>query len=226
MPESPNPKRAFKDRVFGELERIGKALGSRRRLELLDVLSQGPHSVEQLATELDISVANASQHVLRLHDANMVSRRREGSRVYYAVANDDVAQLYAALRRVAEAQLPGLDAAVDQFFETPSVQTDDISAILDAADSGDVLLIDTRPRHEYSAGHVRGARSVPLAELNRLEDDLPRDKTIVAYCRGPFCTFADTAVKRLRRDGYDARRLELAVTDFRRHGIAIERAPR
>ena len=224
MPESPNPKRKFKDRVFTELERIGKALSSRRRLELLDVLTQGPHSVEQLATELQISVANASQHVLRLHEAKLVSRRREGSRVYYAVANEDVAQLYAALRRVGEAQLPALSVAIGDFFETPAVPTDDISVILDAVDSGDAVLIDTRPRHEFAAGHVRGARSIPLDELSRHEDELPRNKAIVAYCRGPFCTFADTAVERLRRRGFDARRIELSIADFRNHGVDIEAA--
>jgi DNA-binding transcriptional ArsR family regulator/rhodanese-related sulfurtransferase len=222
MSERPSPKRQFKDRVFSELERIGKTLSSRRRLELLDVLSQGPHSVEQLSTELGISVANASQHLQKLNDANLVTRRREGSHVYYQVANDQVADFYAGLRRVAESQLPTLRATVGEFFETPGVSTADVSVLLEAIDSEQVTLIDTRPRQEYNAGHVRGAISVPVTELSRLEDELPRDTRIIAYCRGPYCTFADTAVRTLRRRGFDAHRVDLGVADFRQHGASIE----
>ncbi|MGM0558138.1 MAG: ArsR/SmtB family transcription factor [Myxococcota bacterium] len=224
MSDQPNPKREFKDQVFTELERIGKALSSRRRLEMLDVLSQGPHSVEQLATDLEIGVANASQHLQKLHEANLVRRRREGSHVFYEVAGDDVSSFYASLRRVAESRLPALRATVGEFFETPGVSTADLSVLLEALEDGEVLLIDTRPRTEYEAGHVQGARSVPVTELSRLEDDLPRDQRILAYCRGPYCTFADTAVRRLRRKGYDAHRVDLGVADFREHGVEIESA--
>jgi DNA-binding transcriptional ArsR family regulator/rhodanese-related sulfurtransferase len=213
--------RPFKDQVFTELERIGKALGSRRRLELLDLLSQGPHSVEELAAELGVSVASASQHLQKLKQANLVSSTREGSYVYYQVANDEVADFYAGLRRLAQAQLPGLESTVRAHFGDDSPTVDDPQAAVEQVRLGEAVLIDTRPRGEFEAGHVAQAQSIPLDELDERLGDLPRDRRIFAYCRGPFCTFAEEAVKRLRQEGFDAARLDLGVADFRRFGAEI-----
>lgn len=221
MSDDISRKREFKDRVFSELERVGKALGSRRRLELLDVLSQGPHSVESLAGELNVSVASASQHLQKLRQANLVSRRREGSHVFYEVANRDVADFYAGFTRLAERMLPGLEATVGSYFESPMVPEDEIPEVLEEVRRGDAVLIDTRPRHEYDAGHVADAKSVPITEISNLSAELPTDKRIVAYCRGPYCTFADTAVRALRGKGFEAVRVDLGISDFRRIGAAI-----
>jgi rhodanese-related sulfurtransferase/DNA-binding transcriptional ArsR family regulator len=221
METETNETRNFKDRVFSEVERIGKAVGSRRRLELLDLLSQGPHSVEELAAELGVSVASASQHLQKLKQAQLISSTREGSYVYYQVANDEVADFYASLRRLAQAQLPGLESTVRAYFEDESTAVDDPGEIVEDVRRGDVVLIDTRPRVEFEAGHVAQARSIPLEELEEHLGSLPRDRRIIAYCRGPFCTFAEKAVKRLRQAGFDAARLDLGVADFRSLGVDV-----
>lgn len=220
MEESHTATRPFKDRVFTELERIGKALGSRRRLELLDLLSQGPHSVEELADELGVSVASASQHLQKLKQANLVTSVREGSYAYYRVANDDVADFYASLRRLARAQLPALESAVRERFDEESA-AEDPHALLEEIRRGDAVLIDTRPRGEFDAGHVASARSVPLEELDEHLDELPRDKRIIAHCRGPFCTFAKSAAERLREAGFDAASVDLGVADFRQLDVEV-----
>ncbi|MFP4600513.1 MAG: metalloregulator ArsR/SmtB family transcription factor [Persicimonas sp.] len=216
-----NEARTFKDRVFSEVERLGKALGSRRRLELLDLLSQGPHSVEELAAELGVSVASASQHLQKLKGANLVSSTREGSYAYYQVANDEVADFYASLRRLAQAQLPGLESTVRERFGDASTPADEPEAVVEEVSRGDAVLIDTRPRGEFEAGHVAQARSIPIDELEERLGDLPRDRRIIAYCRGPFCSFAEKAVKRLREAGFDAARLDLGVADFRSMGVDV-----
>ncbi len=225
MTDPSTHSRDFKDRVFTELERIGKALGSRRRLELLDLVSQGPHSVEELADELAVSVASASQHLQKLKQAHVVSSTREGSHVYYEVASPEVADFYASLRRLAQRQLPGLASTVREHFgdEAPSSAEDAVS-IVEEVRRGDAVLIDTRPRSEFEAGHVSEALSVPLEELEEQLEKLPKDRRIVAYCRGPFCTFAEKAVQRLKEAGFDAARLDLGVCDFRHMGVEIAAA--
>ena len=216
--------RDFKDRVFSELERIGKAVGNRRRLELLDVVSQGPHTVEELADEIGVSVASASQHLQKLSRAHLVSRRREGSHVYYRVANDEVADFYARLRRLAERQLPEVELAVGEHFGEKALQGEKADEALDQVRRGEAVLVDTRPRGEYDSGHVEDAVSIPVDELDERLDELPRDRRIIAYCRGPFCSFANRAVEKLRDEGFDAARLDLGVADFRRIGEKIEAA--
>jgi rhodanese-related sulfurtransferase len=184
-------------------------------------LSQGPHSVEEVADELGVSVASASQHLQKLKQANLVSSTREGSYVFYQVANDEVADLYASLRRLAQAQLPGREATVREHFEDETAVADDPASVVEQVRRGDAVLIDTRPRGEFEAGHVAQARSVPIDELEEHLGSLPRDRRIIAYCRGPFCTFAEKAVKRLRQAGFDAARLDLGVADFRRLGAEV-----
>ncbi len=224
MTDPSTKSRDFKDRVFTELERIGKALGSRRRLELLDLVSQGPHSVEELADELAVSVASASQHLQKLKQAHVVSSTREGSHVYYEVASPEVADFYASLRRLAQRQLPGLESTVREHFEDEAPSGEDAVSIVDEVRRGDTVLIDTRPRSEFEAGHVTEALSVPLEELEEQLEKLPKDRRIVAYCRGPFCTFAEKAVQRLKEAGFDAKRLDLGVSDFRHLGVEIAAA--
>lgn len=213
--------RPYKDQIYGELERLGKALGSQRRLELLDLLSQAPRSVEELAKELDVSVASASQHLQRLKQARLVKTERDGNFIYYEVANDEVADFYASLRRLAEHRLPTISAAVETFLDPETRTDEDLESLLKAAARGEVYLVDARPAEEYQRAHVKGARSVPVESYEAHLEKLPRDRRIIAYCRGPFCAFADELVKRLRTHGFDAWRIELGVADFRRLDVAI-----
>jgi rhodanese-related sulfurtransferase/DNA-binding transcriptional ArsR family regulator len=214
--------RAFKDTVFGELERIGKAVGNRRRLELLDLVSQGPRTVEELAGELGVSVAVASQHLQKLKHANLVSAERDGTHIYYSVAGDDVADLYAALRRLAQARLPGLRETVHDYFAGEHAPAETIEELLEMVRRGEAVIIDTRPTGEFRAGHVAGAMSVPFDEVEERLSELPRDRRLIAHCRGPYCSFAEHAVEQLRSEGFDAVRVDLGISDFRRLDVPVE----
>lgn len=206
-------KRVFKDAVYSELETVGKAVSSRRRIELLDLLGQGPHTVEQLAEETAMSMANASQHLQRLKKARLVTTDREGTFVYYRLADESVAAFVVQLRRLGEQRLPTIDATVDSYLgDVPSARWDDVSEEIDV---GEAVLIDTRPRDEFRSGHLPGAISVPADELEERIDDLPENKRFVAYCRGPYCTMAAEAVKRLVDSGYRAVKVDMNVPEFR-----------
>lgn len=200
---------------------MGKALGSQRRLELLELLSQAPRSVEELAEELEISVASASQHLQRLKQARLVKAERDGNYIYYEVASDEVAGFYATLRRLAEHRLPSINAVVETFLDPETRAREDLEELMGAAERGEIYLVDARPAEEFARAHVVGAHSVPVERYEEHLESLPRDRRIIAYCRGPFCAFADELVKRLRTHGFDAWRIELGIADFRQRNIPI-----
>jgi rhodanese-related sulfurtransferase/DNA-binding HxlR family transcriptional regulator len=193
--------------LFDAIAVMGKAFASPRRLELLDLLAQGPRSVDDLASASGQSNANASQHLQALHAAGLVTRRRDGLRVLYALAGDDVLSLWLSLRSASAEHLAEVSRAARDYLgdEVEGIDREELVARLDR---GDVVLVDVRPELEYRAGHIDGARSIPLDELEQRLADLPEDAEIVAYCRGPFCAYAHEAVRRLRGSGRSARRLE------------------
>ena len=201
--------RPFKDRLYPEFARVGSALASEKRLELLDLLAQAPRHVEALASETEMSVANASQHLQVLRNARLVETERDGTKVRYRLATDDVLRLWLLLRSVAEQQFAAVDAitreyAVDGVDDPPSSR----DAVEEGLARGEVLVLDVRPPLEYAHGHLPGALSIPIDELPLRLEELPRDRPIVAYCRGRYCLFADEAVALLRRHGFAATRLD------------------
>ena len=199
--------RQAKDALFEAIALMGKAFSSPRRLELLDLLAQGPRSVDELARASDQSRANTSQHLQALHSAGLVTRAREGTSVRYELADDEALRLWLALRDVSAARLAEVErAAADYLGE--EVQRIGRSELLARLADGEVVLIDVRPAEEYAAGHIEGARSIPIEELEQRLAELPDDAEIVAYCRGPFCVYAHEAVRVLRGAGRAARRLE------------------
>jgi len=214
--------RAAKDDLFDALASVAKALGNGHRAEIIDVLTQGERSVDDLAGEIAQSVANTSHHLRSLARAGVVTTRRDGTRVFYRLASDRVRDLWAAMRDVASAHVAEIDHLTRAYLGSPNgveeVSRDELARRLR---TGDVIVLDVRPAVEYDAGHVRGARSVPIAELRRHLRELPRDTEIVAYCRGPYCIYANDAVKQLRKRGYDARRLEDGYPEWQRAGLPV-----
>jgi rhodanese-related sulfurtransferase/predicted transcriptional regulator len=208
--------RVAKDALFDGFADVAKALANGRRAELIDVLAQGERHVEELADEIGQSVANTSFHLRTLAGAGLVVTRRDKNRIYYRLASDRVIDLWAALRDVAAAHHDELDelatAYLGQRDELDAVTRPELAARIAA---GDVVVIDVRPSPEYDAGHIAGARSIPVGRLARELSDLPPDVEIVAYCRGPFCVLADEAVRLLRRRGRAARRLEGGFPEWR-----------
>lgn len=218
--------RAFKDRLYGLFARIGKALGNPHRLEMLELLAQGERTVESLATETGISLASASQHLQALRQAALVESRKQGLFVYYRLADPTVFELCASLRRVAEDRLADLERLVREHFgyrSTPEPVR--MPELLERARSSDVVILDTRPASEYDAGHIAGAISVPVDELRDRLRQLPRDKEYVAYCRGPYCVYADRAVELLRSANRHARRLLEGFPEWQAAGLPVARGP-
>ena len=214
--------RAAKDALYDGFAEVAKALASGRRAEIVDVLAQGERSVEDLANEIGQSVANTSHHLRSLARAGVLTTRREGTRVFYRLAGERVADLWAAMRDVAAAHVTDLDQLARAYLGAPDgveeISRDELAQRLRA---GDVIVLDVRPTAEYEAGHVRGARSVPIAELRRHLRELPPDADIVAYCRGPYCVYANDAVKLLRKRGYQARRLQDGYPEWQRDGHPV-----
>ncbi len=215
--------RAAKDALFDGLSAAAKALGNGRRAEIVDVLSQGERSVEEVATELEQSVANTSQHLQQLLGAGLVRTRRDGNRIYYSLAGAKVAYLWAAVRDVAAEHMAELDRLAAAYLGDRSrlntITREELSKRLR---DGDVVVLDVRPETEYSAGHITGAVSLPIAELARRLRHLPKDKSVVAYCRGPYCVYADDAVRALTRRGQQAARLEDGYPEWARAGLPVE----
>jgi rhodanese-related sulfurtransferase/DNA-binding HxlR family transcriptional regulator len=195
-----------KQALFEAIALMGKAFSSPVRLELLDLLAQAPRSVDDLARASGQSTANASQHLQALRAAGMVTRERKGTRVRYELAGDEALRLWLALRNASAARLGDVERAARDYLGE-DVDTIDREDLLERLARGDVVLVDVRPEEEYEAGHIEGARSIPLAELERRLAELPPDAEVVAYCRGPFCAYAHEAVRRLRAEGRSARRL-------------------
>jgi rhodanese-related sulfurtransferase len=203
-----------KSALFEAIAVMGKAFASATRLELLDLLAQAPRTVEELARASGQSTANTSQHLQALHAAGMVTRAREGTRVRYAIAGDRALHLWLALRDSSVAQLAEVERAAREYLG------DDVEAIgrdelVGRLGRGDVVLVDVRPGEEFAAGHIDGARSIPLDELEQRLAELPADREVVAYCRGPFCAYAHEAVRRLQAAGRSARRLEEGWPEWR-----------
>jgi rhodanese-related sulfurtransferase/DNA-binding transcriptional ArsR family regulator len=214
--------RATKTALNEQFARIGKALASPRRIELLDLLAQGEHSVEALAAEADMSVTLASSHLQALRLTRLVDTRRAGARIYYRLAGDDVFELLTALRAVAHARLAEVDRVVRAYFGAPEeLEPIGRDELVRRARSGDVVLLDLRPREEYEAGHIPGAVSIPLEDLEEQLALLPPGAEIVAYCRGPYCVMAPRGIALLRRHGYRVRRLEDGVAEWRLAGLPV-----
>ena len=214
--------RRFKERLYSEFARVGHALANDRRLELLDLLAQGPRHVDALSVEMEIPVANVSQHLQVLRNARLVESDREGTRVIYRLADERVLHLWLALRSVAETRLAEVAHIVEEFavdgFGKPTVPRDELQRLIR---EGEVFLIDVRPALEYVSGHLPGAVSMPACQLPHRLGELPRDRRIVAYCRGAYCLFADEAVALLRRHGFDADRLDGGWPEWRDEGRPV-----
>lgn len=216
--------RRFKEEVYTELARLGQALANPKRLEMLDLLAQRERHVEDLAQEMGLSLANASQHLRILLAARLVAVRRRGSYAYYRLAHPGVYRLWQALRQVAEAQLPEVQAVIERYLgERHELKGVDLEKLLARVQAGEVVLLDARPREEYQAGHLPGAQPAPLEELERLLPTLSPEREVVVYCRGPYCVFADEAVALLRQAGFRASRLSLSVPDLWAMGLPVER---
>jgi rhodanese-related sulfurtransferase/DNA-binding MarR family transcriptional regulator len=215
--------REFKDRLFGQFARVGKALSSPRRLEIVDLLAQGERTVEEIARETSMSVASASQHLQALKGARMVEARREGLYVHYSLANEDVFRTWQAIRALAESRLSEIDGVVGAYLvDRDGLEAVDASDLLERLRDGSVVVLDVRPEEEYRAGHIPGALSVPVDTLEAALKTLPGDREVVAYCRGPYCVFSDEAVAFLRARGYRARRLRQGLPDWRAAGMPVE----
>ncbi len=214
--------RATKTALNEQFARVAQALASPRRIELLDLLAQGERSVEALAAAADMTLALASSHLQVLSAARLVERRRDGARVRYRLSGDDVYSLLAALRDVARARVAEVEQLVVTYLTARDhlepVSRDELAAKVAA---GEAIVLDVRPREEYLAGHVAGARSIPLEELEAHLSELPGDQEVIAYCRGPYCVYAPSAVELLRRHGYRARRLVEGFPEWRLAGLPV-----
>lgn len=216
-------KRRIKNLLYEQVARIGKALASPKRLELLEVLAQGEKTVEALSVELSIDVKLASAHLKALRAARLVDSRRDGKYVVYRLSGQDVSDLWVNLRQVAEEHLLELRMAIDQMVAQPDkLSTIDRKALLEQAKRGEVVVIDVRPQAEYEAAHLPFARSMPMDELEQRLAELPRRREIVAYCRGPFCMLSDEALKLLRAKGYKAKKILDGVSEWRAAGLPLE----
>jgi len=216
-------KRVFKNQLYEQFARLGKALANPHRLELLDVLAQCERPVEALAQETGLSIANASQHLQVLRADHLVEVRREGVSMYYRLADESVFRMWQALRTVGEAQLAEIDRVVQAFLQDRTrLQPISAHEVLRRLSDDQIILLDVRPVEEYEASHLPQARSIPVTELEARLAELPADREIVAYCRGPYCVFADEAVALLRARGYQARRLAEGLPDWCALGFPIE----
>jgi rhodanese-related sulfurtransferase/DNA-binding transcriptional ArsR family regulator len=214
--------RDFKDRLYGQFARIGRAVSSPHRLEILELLAQGERTVDSLASEIGLSLANASQHLQSLRQAALVESRKEGLFVHYRLAGPEVFELSKAVRMVAEQRLADLDRLVrEHFTDRDDAEAVPIAELLKRARSHDVVVLDMRPASEYVAGHIPGAISVPVDELTQRLAQLPRGREYVAYCRGPYCVYADRAVEMLTAKGRHARRLKDGFPEWRAAGLPV-----
>jgi rhodanese-related sulfurtransferase/DNA-binding transcriptional ArsR family regulator len=219
-----SPGRRFKTAIYEQFARVSKAMASGHRVELVELLSQGPRTVEALARLAGMTLANTSAHLQVLRGAGLVESTKEGLFVTYRLADPSVAELLLTIRKVAEARLAEVAKATRDFLaENSQLEEVDEVALRARVRRGEVTLLDVRPPEEYAAGHIPGALSVPLPELARQLATLPRRREVVAYCRGPYCVMAIEAVRQLRAKGFKAVRLEQGVLDWAALGLALER---
>ena len=216
------PNRQFRDDIYEQFTRIGKAISSPKRIELLELLCQGERTVEKLARAASLSVANASQHLQKLQAARLVISEKSGAFVIYRVADASVNSFLHTLRLLAENRLAEIDQITRQFMESKeSMEGVDREVLLQRTQSGEAIILDVRPPEEFQAGHIEGAISVPMKALEEQLSSLPRDKEIVAYCRGPYCVMSIDAVQILRAKGFRAERLKDDVHEWGLHGLPV-----
>jgi len=216
--------RDFKDRLYAQFARIGKAVGSPHRIEMLELLAQSERTVESLATEIGLSLANTSQHLQALRQAALVDARKDGLYVHYRLADPTVFELCRAIRFVAERRLADLERLVEEHFgDRSQPEAVGMRDLLQRARSKEVIILDARPANEYNAGHIAGAISVPIDELKNRLRSLPKDKEYVAYCRGPYCVYADRAVELLMKSRRRARRMTEGFPEWQAAGFPVTR---
>lgn len=215
--------RRFKDSIYEQFARLGKAVSAPKRLELLDLLCQGPRTVEALAEQAAISVANASQHLQILRAARLVEAEKKGFYVEYRLADEQVCRFFHSLRGLAETRLAEVEQVTRAYLEERgALEAVQSTELLRRVRDGEVTVLDVRPSEEYRAGHIPGALSVPLPELRKRLAQLPKNREVVAYCRGPYCVMAIDAVDLLRKKGFKAHRMEQGVADWRARGWRVE----
>lgn len=215
--------REIKEALYEQFARLGKAVASPRRIELLDLLCQGERTVEGLAKATRMGITNTSAHLQVLRQARLVETRRDGVKVFYRLADDAVCRFYFALRDLGRARLAEVEQVVRDYFEArDELEPVSRSALLERIERGDAAVIDVRPPEEFAAGHVPGAVSIPLSELQQRLGELPTDVEIIAYCRGPYCVLAPDALATLRANGFAARRLEDGFPEWRLAGLPVE----
>lgn len=215
-----------KDELYAALATAARAMGNGHRAEIIDVLAQGERSVDATAGQIGQSVANTSHHLRLLADVGLLRSRRDGQRILYRVASDRVVDLWAALREVAAEHVDEVETAAAQYLgDRGDIESVTAEELAERLAGGKVVLVDVRPEAEFAAGHIPGARSVPIDRLEGLVDSLPKRREVVAYCRGPYCVYADEAVRLLLQHGRRARRLEVGLPDWRRAGHLVEVSP-
>ena len=214
--------RRAKDALFDAFAAVARALASGRRAEIIDVLAQGGRSVEELAGEISQSVANTSHHLHALARVGLVTTRRDGNRIFYALADEQVSTLWSALRGVAEDHVAGIERLAEAYLgDREGLEPISREELTGRLRRGDLVVLDVRPAAEYRAGHIAGARSLPVTELRRRLREVPKDADVVAYCRGQYCVYADDAVRDLRRRGFRARRLEDGFPEWKQAGLPV-----
>lgn len=214
--------RQAKDALFDALASVAKAVASGRRAEIVELLAQGERTVDEIAAAIDQTVANTSHHLRTLAHAGLVRTRREGTWVHYSLASDDVAAMWAAIRRVAAQQVADIERLATAYLgDRDSLMTIDRDELRHKLEEGEVVVVDVRPAAEHAAGHIPGAINMPIDELAQRLDELPANATVVAYCRGPYCVYADAAVRLLTQRGHDAVRLEDGLPEWRNAGLPV-----
>lgn len=216
-------KREFKDKVYHELARITKSMANPHRLEIIELLAQGEFSVEQIADQTNLSIANASQHLQVLKVAQLVEINRQGNFIYYRLSNSNVFKAWKALRELGVERIDAIDKVVKEFRKSKfDFETVTIDGLIEKLDSGKVTILDVRPEYEFNQGHIANAISIPIDELSKRLKELSKRHEIIAYCRGPFCVYADEAVNILIKAGYKASRLEEGFPDWKLQDLPIE----
>jgi rhodanese-related sulfurtransferase/predicted transcriptional regulator len=216
-------KREFKDKVYNELAKISKAMANSHRLEIIELLAQGDFSVEQISTQTNLSVANASQHLQVLKTAQLVEVRRNGNFIYYRLANDNVFKAWKALRELGVERIASVERLVRDFRKSNfTLESVTIDELVQKIQSGKITILDVRPESEYRKGHIANSVSIPFDQLSARLKELPKRTEIIAYCRGPFCVYADEAVLLLTEAGYKAKRLEDGFPDWKLQNLPIE----
>lgn len=216
-------KREFKDRVYGELAKITKSMANPHRLEIIELLAQGECSVEQIADQTHLTIANASQHLQVLKVAQLVDINRQGNFIYYRLSNNNVFKAWKALRELGVERIATIEKVVREFRKSKfNFETVTIDGLIQKLGAGKVIVLDVRPESEFKQGHIANAISIPIEELSKRLKELPKRTEIIAYCRGPFCVYADEAVSILSKAGYKATRLEEGFPDWKLQGLPIE----